>query len=251
MAMAAKCARSGRLFIGGVAWGVAAVMAGALASGAAAAPLAGGGFTLWLQQLSVPQLAQDLKDAGYGELPTSIVLYGGGGQGPVGRSAVGGGFTTGGFGAGGAARVASGTKWAELALGFGGVRFGFDAPITESVSIDGGLGVAFGAASLTVVPDTQACKQYTLASSCERSYARFLLALVPDLSVSLSLRRFVHLQAGVGYLFDTGLGGGRWMSVTGEEVQGGPAESLTGLQYRLTLVFGARGLRPARWPAGW
>lgn len=240
-----------RALRGGLAWGVAAVVLGALATGSAAAPLAGGGFTLWVQQLSVPQLAQELKEAGYGELPTSILLYGGGGQGPVGRSAVGGGFTTGGFGAGGGAQVTSGQAWAQLALGFGGVRFGFDAPITESVSIDGGLGVAFGAASLTVVPDRGACKDFALSSPCERTYARFLLALVPDLSLSLSLSRFLHAQVGVGYFFDTGLGAGRWTTVTGDDVQGGPADSLSGLQYRLTLVFGVRALRPARWPAAW
>ncbi|WP_324716491.1 hypothetical protein U7230_14225 [Carboxydochorda subterranea] len=200
----------------------------------AAAPFAGGGFTATYQTLSVPELNQALKAAGLPEVGNAMWLLGGGGYGPlVGAD----GFTIGGFGAGGhvEAKASNGrTRWFDL--GYGGPRVGYQRPIAGPVSLDAGLGLAFGGATLTVLEPESG--KFDLSTPNQTTYTRFILGIVPDVSVSLKITPFLHLQAGAAYFWDTRAGKG-WTTMRGTDpLSGAPGDALSGVQYRLALVFG-------------
>lgn len=214
----------------------AAVAALLLSSVATAAPFVGGGFEARYQTLSVPQLNAALTGAGLPELSPAAWLMGGSGYGPLVGSE---GFTIGGFGAGGqVARTANDGRTYTLDIGYGGPRLGYLARLFGPLSVDAGIGVAFGGATLTVLPkDDPPSFSDGLTNFSQTTYDRFVLGVLPELTLSLALTPYMHLQAGAGYFWDTQVGEG-WTGMRGTQLASAPADPFSGVQYRVGIVWG-------------
>lgn len=207
-----------------------------LAIPGAAAPFVGGEWELGYQKFILTDINTALHDAQLPTLPDAMLTFGGGGNGPL--PIADGNWTIGGFGAGGQAEAVEDGKRSRLALGYGGVRIGNGRPLTDRVSFEAGFGVAFGGATLTVIRNDQMDFRDGLkpGNHSETTYNRFLLALITDAGVSLQLTPLTHLQASVGYFFDTGLG--KWRSLSGTVLDNPPSDRFRGLRASLSLSFG-------------
>lgn len=204
----------------------------------AAAPVAGGRFMATYQALSVPELNQALKAAGLPEVGRAMWLLGGGAHGPlVGAD----GFTIGGFAASGHVeeKASDGrTLWFER--DYGGLRVGYQRPVAGPLSLDAGLALALVDETLTVLgPDPSDFESGLKPTGYyQTTYERFILGVVPDVSVSLEVTPLLHLQAGAAYFWDTRAGKG-WTSIRGTNALANqPRDDVSGIQYRLALVFG-------------
>lgn len=220
----------------GFACALAMMMVAFLAVPGAAAASVGGGWYVGYQRFSTPGINADLQAAGLPPLEQAVLVFGGGGNGPLPGSD--GNWTPGGFGAGGQAESSDGDKRSRLAMGYGGVRVGYSRTLTERVSFGAGLGVAFGGVTLTAIRSDQTDFEQGLKepNHKETTYNRFLLALIPDVGVSLQLGQLMHLHGSIGYFFDTGLG--KWHSISGTVLNNSPSDTFSGLQVTLALSFG-------------
>ncbi len=216
-------------------WVLAALVAAAPALAAApasAAPVAGGGWELAYQQVDVSAL-NDALGSTYPSLRGSLLMFGGGGMGPL---PVGDGhWTFGGFGAGGEAEARSSDgKMTRLALGYGGIRVGYARPVGERLTFDAGLGLFVGGLTLTVV---KSAPSSVTDEPDEATFDRFLVLAMPEAGLTLSLTPVTHLRLGAGYTYDPGLGS--WYNVAGTRIGSDPAVRASGLRVGLSLVFGA------------
>lgn len=215
-------------------WALATLLAAATALAAvpaAAAPVAGGGWELAYQQVDVSAL-NDAVGSKYPSLRGSMLIFGGGGMGPL---PVGdGSWTLGGFGAGGQEEHAEGGKLTRLALGYGGVRVGYARPLTERLTFDAGLGLAVGGMTLTVVAKPA---ESVTDDPDEATFNRLLVLVMPEAGLTLSLTPVTHLRLAAGYTYDPGLGA--WHNIVGTNIGHDPAVRASGLRVGLSLVFGA------------
>ncbi|HEY8425128.1 MAG TPA: hypothetical protein VIK73_03835 [Limnochordales bacterium] len=218
-------------------WALATLLAAATALAAvpaAAAPVAGGGWELAYQQVDVSAL-NDAVGSKYPSLRGSMLIFGGGGMGPL---PVGdGSWTLGGFGAGGQEEHAEGGKLTRLALGYGGVRVGYARPLTERLTFDAGLGLAVGGMTLTVVEHAPSSVEEGLNEPGEATFNRLLVLVMPEAGLTLSLTPVTHLRLAAGYTYDPGLGA--WHNIVGTNIGHDPAVRASGLRVGLSLVFGA------------
>lgn len=199
---------------------------------AAAAPFVGGSWEIAYHAFDPGAINADLQAAGLPPLPQYMLSFGGGGSGPLPAGA--GQWTMGGFGAGGQAEGAQGVKRSRLAVGYGGLRVGYSAPVTEQISFEAGLGAALGGATLTIIRDVPSSGNDF--DPKEVTFNRFLVALIPDVGVSMRLGSVAYLQAGVGYFWDTGIG--TWKNAIGDTLNPQPKLGLSGIRASLALSFG-------------
>lgn len=198
---------------------------------AAAAPFVGGSWEIAYHAFD-PRAINAVLPADLPPLPQYMLSFGGGGSGPLPASA--GQWTIGGFGAGGQAEEALGAKRSRLAVGYGGVRVGYSAPVTEQVSFEAGLGAALGGATLILIRTVPSGADNLTGE--EVTLNRFMVALIPDVGVSMRLGSVAYVQASVGYFWDTGIGA--WKNAIGDTLNPQPELRLSGIRASLALSFG-------------
>lgn len=213
--------------------GAFAVVLAAAGAAGAAPPLRGGGVVVAYQTLSVEGINERLA-SDQEPLKGTVWVIGGIGFGP---STATGGVVTGGFGAGGQARsVGQNGREVRLQIGYGGPWVAYQWEAAPRVWLQAGLGVAFGGATLTVFTGEDPTSLDSPTGN-QVVFQRFMLALLPEVTVGWSLTPRMHVQAGVGYLLDTGIGG-EWKTSRGRAVPDAPGGALSGVQYRVGIVWG-------------
>lgn len=218
--------------------GALAVVLAAAGAAGAAPPTAGGGVVVAYQTLSVEGINERLA-SDQEPLKGAVWFIGGVGFGPAARSA---GVVTGGFGTGGQVKsVGQSGREVRLEIGYGGPWVAYQWAAAPSVWLQAGLGVAFGGATLTVFTGEDPDSLSSPAGN-QMVFERFVLALLPEVTVGWSLTPWMHMQAGAAYLFDTGIGG-EWKTARGRAVPDAPSGALSGVQYRVGIVWGAGRVR--------
>ncbi|HEY8498769.1 MAG TPA: hypothetical protein VIK90_05935 [Limnochordales bacterium] len=217
---------------------LAALALAVLPGAAAAAPFAGGGWEVGYQSFDPGPVNDALRQSGMGypELPAQFLVFGGGGTSPLPMGD--GGWSLTGFGAGGQAEARKPNgPLSRLALGYGGVRVGYERAVTDRLALGAGLGLAVGGLTLTAMKAEAGTVSGGLQTPQEVSFSRFLVLAIPDAGATLQLTPTMRLRLGVGYTWDPGVG--TWKNVAGTSVGTEPALRMSGLRLGLTLLFGS------------
>jgi len=187
---------------------------------------AGGGPTLGLMTLDLERLNAKLTANGFAPLEESLILYGGGGSAGV------NGIALGGWGLSGESVSTKGNKQAYLTASFAGfhperyVRFG---PVTLSI----GVLLGGGSAELTLYDGTATDFDSAINKRYETTLKANGMVIGPTLSARVKFANFIHLQAGVGYLYTTA----REWKHRDYAISGLPAIP-DGTYYTIGMVFG-------------
>ncbi|MEW6047714.1 MAG: PDZ domain-containing protein [Bacillota bacterium] len=211
---------------------VAATAVGMALTGVAVPPaLAAGGPTVTYRALGLPALRAALEAEALPALAQGMWLFG---SGTLGRPDTG--FYWGAFGEGGASKAEHGGATVRLMLAHGGIRFGYAWAPAQALSLAAGLDIAVGGATLTVARGEPPSFGDGLRQGYETTFYRLLVGVMPEATAAVRLGPAVHLQAGVGYFVDTGLGS-EWRTTNGTVATGSPRDPFSGLQLRIGLML--------------
>lgn len=190
-----------------------------------------GGSWVGVFRPDLGDLNSKLQANGFGTLEGTMLLFGGGGYGAWETWRIGG------IGGGGAVASQSGTKRAELSMGFGAVQVARVWPM-DGTQLELGLLLGGGGASLVLSHAAPASSDDAIANPHDTVIDQGFFLVGPSVGARIDLTRHIGLELSAGYLFTFG----DWEH-RGSETQIGGLPGLDGAFISVGVTFGGYGAR--------